>query len=438
MQATLTMFRKRRELEPNYSGSNMDAHWRAVRWLCVAHCIIAIALPAQKPIADSARQTPSSQKIMVSAAERADSLANSGDSLAAYSMLDSVVKHSKRDGPSWHAYGMLAWNMAHASRETLTNHSQQAIRWLLAADSALHLAAAYAPDSATYWRDIARFKMDSRSGWQQATASDFMAKAVDVAEKNGEYELAAETADEMGMLEFRKYETMAISVGEATYVASRTLLGDAPYKGFAEYTFAVDYFLRAAKMNSKYALARRHLYMAYAERANWSELLSASKARGGDRDALFARGLAYARLDRSTDAAAAFDSALTLMTPDARVSFTRITRLLPTSISQTTQYLPDSITFSRMAPAQQALSEKLIWALLDPLIETKEKRVPHRISRTGCVRRFSFYARGAGCVRTRFGSRRHIYSPWSGRLLVRRFSNCSQVRTPGNIVTEPL
>ncbi|MEP6765482.1 MAG: GWxTD domain-containing protein [Gemmatimonadaceae bacterium] len=347
----------------------------AIWLMCISQLTLAFLLPAQKPLSDSSRAKQSQQTILAGATARADSIADAGDSLAAYAMLDSMVKHSKRDGPAWHAYGVLAWNMAHSSRVDLVNKSQQAIRWLIAADSALHLAAAYAPDSAIYWRDIARFKLDARSGWQQFAAGDFMAKAVDAAERAGNSELTAEMADEMGMIQFREYETQA-AISDGNEMASRTLLGDPEFLGFAPYTFALDYFLRATKANAKYPLARRHLYMTYAERGNWKELLSASGVQlahdSRDKDALLARGLAYERLDRSAEASVVFDSVLALMTPEARASFTRISRLLPTSVSQRSQYLPDSITFSRMIPAQQELVEKMVWALLDPLIETKE------------------------------------------------------------------
>ena len=105
------------------------------------------------------------------------------------------------------------------------------------------------------------------------------------------------------------------------------------FSGFTEYTAAVSHFERALGANPLHVRARKHMYMALAERKQWTELLHFSTRRVAvapfDFEAWLARGLAAQRLLQSRDAAAAFDSALVYMTPTARAEYTRITRIFP-------------------------------------------------------------------------------------------------------------
>ncbi|MEP6765174.1 MAG: hypothetical protein ABJB66_12720, partial [Gemmatimonadaceae bacterium] len=111
----------------------------------------------------------------------ADSIANAGDSLAAYAMLDSALRTNKHDAAAWHKYGLIAWSMARSTRGKFINSSPQGIRWLIAADSAFHIAVAYAPDSAVYWRDMARFGMNSGSVFLRFRAEGWVDKGLNAA-----------------------------------------------------------------------------------------------------------------------------------------------------------------------------------------------------------------------------------------------------------------
>ncbi len=321
----------------------------------------------------------------------ADSVANAGDSLAAYAMLDSAVHTNKRDASAWHKYGLMAWSMARSSRGQTINHSPQAIRWLLAADSAFHLAVTFAPDSAPFWRDMAHFGMNSGSVFLRFRAENWTEKGLDAATRTGDSLLVAELADDAGMIKWRRYENDADQALEVepgpTYSDQqrqhgvgirRDLLVKPPHSfaGFADYTEAVNFFRRASTANPINAHARHHLYMAQAERAQWPELLKASaeqlKVAPWDFEAWLARGLASARLFQTADAAAAFDSALTLMTQAQKSSYTRFTRILPPRVYGTKGLARDSISFEKLSAADQRVAEELAWALLDPLSITPE------------------------------------------------------------------
>ena len=337
------------------------------------------------------------------AALLADSIANAGDSLAAYAMLASVVRTNKRNASAWHQYGMLAWSMARASRGGFINRSPQSIRWLLAADSALHLSVTYAPDSAAYWRDLARFYLNSGSVFQRFRSEDYVTKGLAAAARTGDSILVAELADERGMVLWRRYETVAfgaleiedgpmfdIAQAEQGVKVRRDQMIDfsGRFMGFADYTEAMDAFMRANKANPLNARARRHVYMAQAERKQWPEMLTASNrqllAAPWDWEAWLARGLASERLNKSADAAAAFDSAMAIMPPEAVASYTRMTRIMPSMQYEGDKHLRDSATFSKLGASERNLTENLIWAMMDPLAITPENEY-----------RTEFYARVA-------------------------------------------
>ncbi|MEP6779973.1 MAG: GWxTD domain-containing protein [Gemmatimonadaceae bacterium] len=339
-----------------------------------------------KPDSAKLRQTVSTDVAL-----QADYLANAGDSLAAYKMLDSAVQVNKRDAAAWHRYGMMAWSMARSSRGNFINSSPQGIRWLLAADSAMHFAVTFAPESASYWRDLARFYLNSGSVFVRLRAQDYVTKGLKSAEKAGDKLLIAELSDERGMILWRRYETTAhgelpslnaptggmFNKDQAKYgVGIRRDQLDEPklhFTGFADYTDALEMFQHALAANAQNARARLHVYMALAERNNWLELLAFSSKQTAnapwDFQAWAAVGLAQQRLNHSDAAAAAFDSALAMMTPIARGEYTRVTRILPPK-SYGENRATDSTDFVKQSATQQQFTENMFWSVIDPLAAT--------------------------------------------------------------------
>ncbi|MEP6765481.1 MAG: GWxTD domain-containing protein, partial [Gemmatimonadaceae bacterium] len=331
------------------------------------------------------------QTVSASVALQADYVANAGDSLAAYKMLDSAVRVNRRDAAAWHRYGMMAWSMARSSRGKFVNSSPQGIRWLLAADSAMHFAVTLAPDSGAYWRDLARFYLNSGSVFQRLRAQDYVTKGLRSAEKVGDKLLIAELSDERGMILWRRYEGLAHrsiptndAPPEGIYSKEQAKHGvgirrdqlvepKTHFSGFAEYSEALQMFQRALDVNSLNVRARLHVYMALAEQKNWNELLAFGvrqiAASPWDFQAWAAVGLAQQRLNHDNAAAAAFDSALVLMTPVARGEYTRITRILPPK-SYGENRATDSTDFAKQSTTQQQFTENLFWSVVDPLAAT--------------------------------------------------------------------
>ncbi|MEP6765483.1 MAG: GWxTD domain-containing protein, partial [Gemmatimonadaceae bacterium] len=340
------------------------------------------------------------------------------------------------------------------SRGTTINHSPQAIRWLIAADSAFHLAVTFAPESASFWRDMAHFGMNSGSVFLRFRAENWTDKGLEAAVKAGDSILVAELADDAGMIKWRRYEGVAdqaldIETGPMFSKAQRKFGVEIrrdqmvkpanSFPGFADYTEAMNFFLRANNANPTNAHARHHLYMVLAERAQWAELLKASKRQlqvaTWDYEAWLARGLASTRLYQTADAAAAFDSAMAYMTPQQVASYKRFTRILPSKVWEGNEHLRDAETFNKLDAGEKNVTEEMAWALLDPLAVTPENEY-----------RSEFYARVAfadlrwtaedldkrgsntdrGDVHVRYGPPDRVLSmsaPGAGILLVWRYNN---------------
>ncbi|MEP6765175.1 MAG: GWxTD domain-containing protein [Gemmatimonadaceae bacterium] len=351
----------------------------------------------------SKKPTPTTPAPTGSVALSADSIANAADSLAAHAMLDSVFRSSKLDAVAAHKFAMYAWNMARSPHGLDANRSKNGVRWSLAADSAFHLAVTLAPDSAMYWRDLARFGMSSGYAFTRAAAESWVENGLAAAVRMGDSLMVSDLADEAGMVKWHRYENLAnraleildyhvFSKEQAEFgVAIRrdqVVKPDKSFSGYADYADAVNLFRRASANNAVNARARRHLYMAQAERAQWTEMLRASNAQikvaPWDFEAWLARGLASQRLFQSKDAAAAFDSAMVLMTPEQVASYKRFTRILPVQHVEGKSPMRDSVAFDKMSVTERNATEEMAWALLDPLAATPENEY-----------RTEFYARVA-------------------------------------------
>lgn len=342
-------------------------------------------------VRDSHAQTPDR-----SAAARADSIASSGDTLRAIAMLDSAVRLDRKDGAAWHQLGLLHWNRAKSARNPNFVRDPKAIRMLSAADSSLRLATQFAPDSARFWLTLGRFNLTSGVATMRFAASGQVTNALDAALKDGNKQLIAAAADEVGMAVWRRYEP----------VANRALLSDGQQKiqltafnnfsrdkardfinsyinkiqpptGERDYLQAFEHFQTAVNADPTDLKYSRHLFMAYGERGRWNEMLDLGSRRAReyplDYQAQLARGLALHRLGNDREAQVAFDSAFALMDDAESARMTRFTRILrPKPTKETKGTVGDTLAFSKLPPEQQRGLEQMYWFMADPLTLTNE------------------------------------------------------------------
>jgi GWxTD domain-containing protein len=376
-----------------------SAATRAPGALPVALGGLALALLPLR--AATAQEQLSGAAPMRGMAWRADSIAADGDTTRALAILDSVLRADPRNAPAWHRRGMIRWANARSKRSGGFIKDGQVIRWLTDADSSLRLARQFAPDSSRYAVDLGRFLLNSGTSTQRFAARGFMEKAYDAAQRTGTPYQVAEAADELGMTFWRHYENFAWrALGSAGGVnpSASTLdsLGANPsarneasalvesslrqvegddWMGRKDYDRAVELFEKAIERFPDHVGARRHYYMALAERNRWVELEDVANARVKaakfDAPSLFAHGLALHRLNRGMEAQAAFDSALALLTDTERSRLTSLARILRTGARG--KGLPsDSAAYASGDAASQAYTDSLYWQLADPLALTPE------------------------------------------------------------------
>jgi GWxTD domain-containing protein len=349
----------------------------AVLALCAA---IAAVLPpaalAQSP-ADAERDARVALLIA-----RADSLAFGGDSLGALDVLDSALSIDRRAASAWHRKGHIAWRLAQPDSTTKIEWTQRTIRLMRQADTSLRYAAAYAPDSAIFHLTLANYFLANQVVTVRFNAMGTFQRAADAARKTGDNIAGSEALDRIGMRYWRRYEPLVDRVAPGSielpdmeiYLeneserlnfienfarTAKTQLGD------GDYGKAVSHFQEAIALNPSNGMARRHLFMALTARSQWVELRDAARARlreaPWDAWGWLALGLSSHRLDDARMATEAFDSATVLLAPAERAHFTRLSRLLGAR---------DSARFAGMSEQQLARSERLYWAVADPLALT--------------------------------------------------------------------
>jgi GWxTD domain-containing protein len=376
-----------------------SAAGRALRALPVALGGLALAtLPLR---AGEAQQQLSGAVAVRGIAWRADSIAAEGDTARAIAILDSVLRADPRNAAAWHRRGMIRWANARSKRSGSFIRDGQVIRWLTDADSSLRLARQFAPDSARYAVDLGRFLLNSGTSTQRFAAKGFLDKAYEAAQRTGSPFEVAEAADALGMTYWRRYENFAWralgsagdpspsgatldslgsnpgTTNEASALVESSLrqVGGENWMGRKDYDRAVELFKEGIDRFPDHVDARRHYYMALAERNSWVELEDVTSTRAKvakfDAPTLFAQGLALHRLNRGMEAQAAFDSALMLLTDAERSRLTSLSRILRTSARG--KGLPsDSAAYASGDAASQAYTDSLYWQLADPLALTPE------------------------------------------------------------------
>src|SRR5918912_2066319 len=223
---------------------------------------------------------------------RADSLVLRGDSLGALRLLDDAVRRNATNAVVWHRRGVLAWRMSGAERRKGFMKRDANDSLLALADSSLLLATRYGANSPGYLVDLGRFYLTSNSASVRARATKLFEQALRAARKSGDSTGISRAADEMGMTWWRRYEDRAdrhIYSAVIHNVKDRTFLKDPrsiayfvdnltiraaaqDWSGQDEYLAAWEYFSEALRTHSDNERARKHAYMALADRKRWVEL----------------------------------------------------------------------------------------------------------------------------------------------------------------------
>lgn len=313
---------------------------------------------------------------------RADSLAGAGDTAAALALLDSVVRAEPRNAVAWNRRGMLAWAKGRPSRRLVIGMSQANIDLLRMADTSLRLARRLAPDSGRYALDLGRYFLYADLITLRLQAPRQFKHALEAAERVGDSSLVAEALDEIGMVQWRRYEVVAdrrllpglpfINLEELVTDERnvRRLLADQsvaprPPLGMGEYEDALSSFQGALDWAPGHTRVLRHVYMALAEKADWQALREQAGQRRTiapyDPLAWLALGLANHRLGEAGQATIAFDSALTLMSQPERARYDDISRILRSR---------DSIEYTQQSERSRKQLTQTFWLTADPLAIT--------------------------------------------------------------------
>jgi tetratricopeptide (TPR) repeat protein len=200
---------------------------------------------------------------------RAQALVAAGDTAAALALLDSAVRRQFTDAAAWHLRGMLAWGVVRPSRGEGLVKTQQSIALLRMADSSLRLAAQLAPDSGRYQLDLGRYFLFADFIFLRVQAYGKLHDALEIGRRTNDRPLIAEAADEVGMLNWRRYEAVAHRRGLTgvthaqlgsfleswkevpNFLENRTIVPPEP-SGELDYTKAVQHFDEALAANPDY------------------------------------------------------------------------------------------------------------------------------------------------------------------------------------------
>jgi len=330
-----------------------------------------------------------------SVAARADSIAGQGDTTQALALLEDAVRRNPRDAVSWYYLGSLLWNQTGVGMRPGRYKDQKLVRRVAAADSSLRLAAQYAPDSARYLLTLAAFNLRSGYASVMASARGQFDDALKAATTTRDTRLLAQAADAIGDAAWRDYEGTAnralttdnqriqLTNNNAfqrkdalAYVQSFARRIEPPTGG-AAYNRALEYFRMAIEADSSNLRYSRHLFMALAERKDWTGLRDVAKRRAVqfplDYQSRLALGLAYHRLEKYPEARAAFDSATSMMDEGEAAYYTRFTRILRPRPSADKQNAGgDSLSYAKLPPEQKRGLEAMYWLMNDPLALTSE------------------------------------------------------------------
>lgn len=325
----------------------------------------------------------------------AEAVATAGDSARAVAMLEARVRSAPRDAQAWHYLGLLRWHLAGTGTRPGIIGDVKRVRLLSGADSALRLAAEYAPDSARYWLALVRFNLRAGYASVRVSARGQAENAIEAAERSNDKANLGAAADARGAADWRRYEVVA-NRGMTAVAAPKFQTGPnanyqrqhakdfvatfakriEPPTGEGDFASARRYFQMAVNADSTNLVYARHLYMTYAVRNEWEALAALASRRAHqfplDAQSRLVMGLAYHRMQKEAQSKAMFDSAFALLDDEARTRITRFTRLLRPRARDKSLKSTDSLEYRKLPPEQQRGLEEMYWLISDPLTLTAE------------------------------------------------------------------
>lgn len=333
------------------------------------------------------------------------------DSQAALRALDDRVRSNPKDADAWYKRGMVAWSLFMRGKAKDAPRELDPTRLGRLADTSLRIAIQLAPDNANYRRVFGRFLLQTGPAITRSAAGNFFEAAQDVARKNNDTLALVEADIEVGRTHWRTYDALVNrriettpgatvrSITEAMNPTAKAQTAqaensaadpmgartdvDAPAQsmkavrqalelgtmplppdvsGEHEYDEAVRLFREAYAMAPNVPRAFRSLAMTMAERNQWTDLEALSRKQISripwDGTAWMALGLSLHRQGKSNVAAAAFDSAMSYVTPSDRARLDQMNRVRPAG---------DTTRLARGTEAERTAISRLYWLFADPM-----------------------------------------------------------------------
>lgn len=344
------------------------------------------ALPARRASAlhragfqTIAQDTIKSAKQRQRARESADAMTRArrlvalGDTMAALSILRKAAENDKRNGPLLFEWGnLLAEKSRPGWRRFLMPNGIS--NMIIKAESAMALAMALEPDSGHYAIPYGRL-LWSTNIFSVYKATGLQQGAITKLDSTSSPARFAEAADQLGIMMFRRYETMmgrtlpgvvnqaperVTGSGLARFMTESYVVPDR-MPGWPNYREAVEYFRTARSLDPDNELYFRHEMMALSDLKRWDEMVAQSRARMRERPQQpwpwLVLGVAEHRRGRFTAAKAAFDSGFARLPED---DYKRLQSLSFLSLRR------KQTMFDSLGDAERSATEQLFWNTVNP------------------------------------------------------------------------
>jgi GWxTD domain-containing protein len=317
---------------------------------------------------------------------------SSPDSVAMLRALADSVRANPDDHGAWYRRGTLAWAMARAQRRLADVEPDSGSSLLEVADSSLQRAVKLSASEPRYLIELGRFRWSSTASLTRRRAPGMYEHALDLARKQYDSATAAEALAALGVVAWRRYESIADRhiysaifkdpdaeglIDDERAIAyfienASKLTASKNWSGQREYEGAWKLFAQALGADPGNRRARAGQYMMLVDRQRWEEARHEAvlRLRAAPCEGLswLVRGLAAHRLRAEDEATAAFDSALACLPPHERERLDALGRVLSPK---------DGREHAQLPAHERALSERLYWLMSDPLWLTKANE--HRL-----------------------------------------------------------
>ena len=317
---------------------------------------------------------------------------SSADSLGMLRELDDAVRANPGDHAAWYRRGVLAWSLARAQRRVADAEPDSGPSLLKVADSSLQRAVKLQESEPRYLIELGRLRWSSTTSFTRGRGSRMYERALDLARKQGDSAAVAEALAALGIVAWRRYESVANQniysviysdpdaeglINDEYAIAffienASKLKASKNWSGQREYDAAWKLFAQALDADPGNRRARAGQYMMLVDRQRWEEARHEAvlRLRAARCDGLswLVRGLAAHKLRAEDEATIAFDSALACLPPHERERLDALGRVLSPK---------DGREHARLSAPERALTERLYWLMSDPLWLTKANE--HRL-----------------------------------------------------------